>query len=61
MGKRNSDLENEVDDLTGNWVAVNRQQEPIAWQAWTNWRKQEMRTLIEPESLTVPTDSRPLR
>jgi hypothetical protein len=55
MAKRETDLDREIDALTTHWVAVNRKENPIEYSAWLGWRKQEMRSFIEPENFTVPT------
>lgn len=55
MAKRKSEMENEVDDTLLNWVCVNRLEEPMEWQAWINWRRDNMGSRITPENLTVPT------
>lgn len=55
MAKRKSELENEIDDTCESWIAVNKNLDPAQWEAWTAWRKREMRTRLEPENLTVPT------
>lgn len=53
--KRKTDLETEVDIRTENWVAVTRAEDPMQWEAWTNWRRENAGAQAMPESLTVPS------
>lgn len=53
MPRRNDDRD--VETLTENWISINRKEDPIAWQAWRDWRRTQMGSQIEPESFTVPT------
>lgn len=53
MAKRSDDRDVEI--LTENWISINKKQDPIAWQAWADWRRNELRSLIDPENFTVPT------
>lgn len=52
--KRKTDLETECDIRTENWVSVTRAEEPLQWEAWTNWRKANAGANAQPEGLTVP-------
>lgn len=59
MPKRETDLEKEINILTENWVAVSRKDQPLEYGAWFHWRRQEMRSLTEPDYFTVPTELPP--
>lgn len=60
MAKRKSELEIEVEIATENWIAINKKVDPVEWEAWTRWRRQELRSKIEPDNLTVPTPFPPI-
>jgi len=60
MARQRSDLEIEVDDAMRGWVAINRIENPMEWEAWIKWREENMRSFIRPENLTVPTEFPPL-
>lgn len=59
MAKQKTDLEKEVDVLTENWVAVSKKEQPVEYGAWLGWRQREMKSFIEPEHFTVPTEFPP--
>lgn len=52
MGMRE---DKQIEALTENWVSINKFEDKVAWLAWTNWRRSQMRCHQEPENLTVPT------
>lgn len=52
MGMRE---DNQLNILTENWVGINKFEDKIAWQAWTDWRRDQMKCSQEPENLTVPS------
>lgn len=51
--RRKADIE--VDVLVEDWISVNRDDDKTAWQAWTDWRRAQLRVVSESNSLTVPT------
>jgi hypothetical protein len=53
MGKRRSD--SDIEDLVENWIGISKDQDPIAWQAWTAWRRDQLRVASMPDNLTVPS------
>lgn len=53
--KRKTDLETEVDIRTENWISVNRSEDALQWEAWTNWRKANAGANAQPDNLTVPS------
>ncbi len=55
MAKRRTDLDDQIDEATADWVSISRGQDPVEWGAWTAWREREMRTHARPDNLTVPT------
>jgi len=52
MGMRE---DNQLQILTENWVGINKFEDKMAWQAWTDWRRSQMKCMQEPENLTVPS------
>lgn len=60
MSKRRSDLEVDIDDAMESWVAVKKNENPMAWESWTKWRAEHVRPQMELENLTVPTEFPPL-
>lgn len=53
MAKRNDDRDIEV--LTENWISIGRKEDPVAWNAWRDWRRAQLGAQIEPDAFTVPT------
>lgn len=53
MVKRNN--EKNIDDIFTGWVSVNRQEDPMEWNAWKTWRRQNIGSSSEPENFTVPS------
>jgi hypothetical protein len=60
MARFKSDLENEIDIATENWIAITKKVDPVEWDAWTKWRTRELRVRSQPEGLTVPTPFPPV-
>lgn len=52
MGKRE---DNAVEVIVEDWVSVNKFDDPLAWEAWKNWRFSQLRCHIEPTAFTVPS------
>lgn len=59
MAKPETELDKEIRILTENWVAVNKKEQPLEYNAWRGWRIREMRSFIEPDYFTVPTELPP--
>ena len=55
MAKRKSDFEAQIDADVEGWVAVRKSANQAEWHAWTNWRRENANTRLEPDNLTVPT------
>lgn len=53
--KRKTDLETEVEIRVENWISVNRAEDSMQWEAWTNWRRANAGAHAQPENLTVPS------
>lgn len=53
MAKR--DDEREVETLTENWISINRSDDPVAWEAWRKWRREQLGCVSAPNNFTVPT------
>jgi len=60
MPRQRSELETQIDDAMQGWVAVKKNENPMAWEAWTAWRAEHVRPQMELENLTVPTEFPPL-
>jgi hypothetical protein len=59
MAHKETELDKEVAALTANWVAVSKKEQPLEYNAWRGWRIREMRSFIEPDNFTVPTELPP--
>lgn len=59
MAKKYKNDEADLDEMMEGWCVVNKHQDPVAWSAWTRWRQDQMKSKIEPDNLTVPTNMPP--
>lgn len=53
--KRKTELETEVGIRVESWISVSRSEDPMQWDAWTNWRRQNAGAVAQPDNLTVPS------
>lgn len=51
--------ESEIEELVGDWISVNRQENPAEWEAWRRWRADNLGAQSSPENFTVPSDFPP--
>lgn len=56
MGMRE---DHKIEILTDGWVSVNKFEDKMCWQAWTDWRRSQLKCMQEPENLTVPSEFPP--
>lgn len=45
----------DVDILVEDWIAVSEAQEPMAFAAWRDWRREALGANFVPKAFTVPT------
>lgn len=60
MPKKPTDLDKQVEILTSDWVSVSRKDEPNEYRAWWEWRRDNLKSKIEPDYFTVPTKLPPM-
>lgn len=57
MAKREVDYD--VDELTKDWIGINKFDDAEAWQAWFEWRRDQLKCNQEPIGFTVPSSFPP--
>lgn len=51
MAKKHIDVEQIVED----WVSVSADDDPLAFKAWMNWRRESLKCYAVPKAFTVPS------